>query len=85
MLQNLSITPRKQKLTILQERGRIAAKLLGMKSSEDKDGIGYRMGIGVQYNFDEHWAARLVGRYAAIDMDNVDHIVDITAGVRYHF
>ena len=63
-----------------------AAKLFGVNAVEgDDDGIGYRMGIGFQYNFDEHWAARLMGRYAATDIDDVDHIIDITAGVRYHF
>ena len=63
-----------------------AAKLFGVNAVEgDDDGIGYRMGIGFQYNFDEHWAARLMGRYAATDIDDVDHIIDITAGVRYLF
>ncbi len=60
-------------------------KLQGMKIGDDDNGIGYRAGIGFQYNFDEHWAARLMGRYAATDIDDVDHIIDITAGVRYHF
>lgn len=51
----------------------------------DDSGWGYRLGFGVQYNFSEHWSARLMGRYTSVDIDGVDTILDFTAGVRYHF
>ncbi len=51
----------------------------------DDQGAGYRLGLGAQYNFTENWGARLMARYVDIDIDGLDNMVDITAGVRYSF
>ena len=51
----------------------------------DDQGAGYRLGFGAQYNFTENWGARLMARYVDIDIDGVDNMVDLTAGVRYSF
>lgn len=48
-------------------------------------GLGLRFGAGAQYNFNEHLAARAMIRYSDIDVEGVDKIVDLTAGVRYTF
>lgn len=60
-------------------------KLQGTKIGDDDNGIGYRAGIGFQYNFDKNWSARIMGRYVDVDIEGLDHFFDITAGVRYHF
>lgn len=49
------------------------------------DGWGWRVGAGAQYNFIENMAARVMVRYADVDVEDVDNIVDVTAGVRYSF
>lgn len=49
------------------------------------DGWGWRLGAGAQYNFTENMAARMMVRYADVDIEGVDNIVDVTAGVRYSF
>ncbi len=51
----------------------------------DDQGAGYRLGIGAQYNFTENWGARVMARYVDIDIDGIDNMVDLTAGVRYSF
>ena len=61
-------------------------KILGNEMLKLSDsGWGYRIGAGAQYNINEHLAARVMARYADIDVDGVDNIVDLTAGVRYTF
>lgn len=49
------------------------------------DGLGYRFGAGAQYNLTENLAARVMARYVDLNVDGVDKIVDVTAGVRYSF
>lgn len=53
--------------------------------SLDKQRIGYRAGAGMQYDFTDHFAARLVGRYDYIGMKHLDSMWEVTAGVRYTF
>ncbi len=53
--------------------------------SNDKNHMGYRAGIGMQYDMNENWAMRLVGRYSYIDSKVLDNLEEITAGVRYTF
>ena len=57
---------------------------LGREKLTD-DGWGWRLGAGAQYNFTENMAARMMVRYADVDIEGVDNIVDVTAGVRYSF
>lgn len=56
-----------------------------LSESSDEDGLGLRFGAGAQYNFNEHLAARAMIRYSDINVEGVDKIVDLTAGVRYTF
>lgn len=51
----------------------------------DDSGLGYRLGVGAQYNFTENWGARVMARYVDTDIDGMDNMVDLTAGVRYTF
>lgn len=53
--------------------------------SVDKQRMGYRVGLGAQYDFNEHFAARVVGRYSFIGAKNLDNLMELTAGVRYSF
>ena len=53
--------------------------------TETKSRVGYRAGIGAQYDFNENWSARLVGRYSYINTKDVDNLMEATAGIRYTF
>lgn len=44
---------------------------------------GLRLGIGAQYNFNEHIAARVMVHNSRID--SYDSVTDVTAGLRYYF
>ena len=50
-----------------------------------KDGIGIRMGGGLQYNFTDHIALRALARYNWVDISKVNHIAEFSAGLRYTF
>ena len=58
-------------------------KINNVKDTDD--GWGWRLGAGAQYNFTENMAGRVMVRYADVDIDGIDNIVDLTAGVRYSF
>lgn len=47
--------------------------------------MGYRLGAGAQYNFNDNIAARAMVRYVDTDIDGLDNIVDLTLGIRYTF
>ena len=47
--------------------------------------VGYRAGLGAQYDFNDNWSARVVGRYSYIGTKAVDNLKEITAGIRYTF
>ena len=51
----------------------------------DKDRIGYRVGLGAQYNFNEHWGARVMGRYSYLGTKVLKDLKEVTAGIRYTF
>lgn len=53
--------------------------------SEDKNHMGYRAGLGFQYDMDDHWAMRVVARYSYIDSKILDNLQEATAGIRYAF
>ena len=53
--------------------------------SDSKNRIGYRVGGGAMYNFNDHISARVVGRYAYIGGDSLNHVAEVTAGLRYTF
>lgn len=61
-----------------------------IKNQDEKryndNGVGYRLGVGVQYAIDENVAVRAIARYTFTDkIDGLDHIMEYTAGVRYNF
>ena len=51
----------------------------------DKQRMGYRAGIGAQFDFTENFAARVVGRYSYIGAKHLDNLMEVTAGIRYTF
>ncbi len=51
----------------------------------DKSRIGYRVGGGAQYNLTDHIAARVVGRYSYVGTRDLNHLAEVTAGIRYTF
>lgn len=53
--------------------------------SEKKDKIGIRLGAGLQTSINDNVSFRLMGRYAPIDSDYVDNMIDLTAGFRFYF
>ena len=53
--------------------------------SKHQNRIGYRAGVGVQWNFTEHLAARVVGRYTYLGMERLYNLKEVTAGLRYTF
>lgn len=53
--------------------------------SDDKQKVGYRAGLGVQYDITENWSARVMGRYTYLNMRELKGLEEITAGVRYSF
>lgn len=56
------------------------------EKSHKENGWAYRIGAGVQYDVTEDWAVRVLARYSFLDkVSGVDHIMDVTAGVRYSF
>ena len=59
-------------------------KQAGDKSEEN--GLGYRLGAGVQYNVTNNIAVRALGRYIIADkIDNVDDMTEFSLGVKYTF
>ena len=51
----------------------------------DDEHFGLRAGAGVQYSIDANWAVRVMGRYHYVNADALNHMFDVTAGVRYYF
>ena len=65
----------------------VKEKVLGIKTDSYSDnGWGYRAGVGAQYNVTDNLAARVMARYVDIEnVEGVDNMVDLTAGIRYSF
>ena len=59
------------------------------KESEEESNIGFRCGVGGQYNFSEHMAVRLIARFVEINSDKnddiFDNMIDISIGLKYTF
>lgn len=54
--------------------------------SATEDGLGIRLGAGLQTNINDNVSFRLMGRYSHIDTeDAVDNMIDLTAGFRFYF
>lgn len=66
--------------------GNYNLKVKGLPDGKyDKDHMGYRFGVGAQYNFNQNFSARVMGRYTYVDTKYLDNLTEVTAGVRYTF
>ncbi len=54
-------------------------------TSDDKQRIGYRAGVGMSYDMTENVSFRVMGRYSYVGMKNLDNLMEVTAGIRYTF
>lgn len=49
-------------------------------------GMGYRAGVGAMYNIDDNWSIRALARYVNFnEINDYDHMMEYSAGVRYSF
>ena len=55
------------------------------EKNDTNNHIGWRVGGGAMYNYNEHISARVVGRYAYIGASDLNHVAEVTAGMRYNF
>ena len=55
------------------------------RGSNDKQRVGYRAGVGFSYDFTDHLAMRVMGRYSYIGMKTLNNLMEVTAGLRYYF
>ena len=56
----------------------------GFEHKEDTR-FGLRMGLGAQYSIDENMALRFMTRYHYLHTDEINHMLDLSLGVRYYF
>ena len=47
--------------------------------------VGYRAGLGLQYDFHKHFAARVVGRYSYVGAKRLNNLKEVTVGMLYYF
>lgn len=47
--------------------------------------VGYRAGAGLQYDFAQNWAARVVGRYSYVGTKRLNNLKEVTVGMMYRF
>ena len=47
--------------------------------------VGYRAGVGMQYDFNEHVAARVIGRYSYVNTSYLNNLMEVNAGLLYRF
>jgi opacity protein-like surface antigen len=51
-----------------------------------EDSLGYRLGLGLQYNINQHLALRAMAHYIQLDKDeDIKHLTEISLGLRYMF
>jgi len=54
-------------------------------NGQGKEKIGYRAGLGFSYDFGHNVSFRVMGRYSYVGMKNLNHLMEVTAGLRYTF
>ena len=60
--------------------------IAGLSRKHHDHGIGYRLGGGLQYIFDNHWSARAMLRYVNFNkITDADNMWEYTTGLRYTF
>lgn len=47
--------------------------------------VGYRGGLGMQYDFNQDWAARAVARYSYVGANRMNNLKEATVGMIYRF
>ena len=65
--------------------GQYEFEMNGFGVTANENGLGVRLGIGVQYKINEHFALRTIVRQTLLDMDSVDNMTDFSVGFRYSF
>lgn len=67
-------------------KAKAKAPALGIRTSSSEDGIGFRFGLGAQYNITENWGIRGQGRYVLTEgADYINGIWEASLGFRYTF
>ncbi len=76
-----------QKFSLLATAGAAVydTKLKHAGEKITKSRVGYRVGGGAQYDLTDHISARVVGRYSYIGTRDLNHLAEVTAGLRYTF
>lgn len=66
--------------------GGVPGQVPGRNYKGEDNGLGYRLGAGMQYNLTNHLALRGIVRYIWADkLDNMDHLMEYSLGVKYNF
>jgi opacity protein-like surface antigen len=60
-------------------------KIDAKEDGKSANRIGWRIGGGAMYNITKNISARVVGRYAYIGANSLNHAAEVTAGMRYSF
>lgn len=47
--------------------------------------FGFRLGAGIQFNFNEQVSLRIMGRHNYTNIEGAKNMLDVTAGIRYYF
>lgn len=47
--------------------------------------MGYRAGLGMQYDFTDNLSARVIGRYSYVGTNYLNNLMEVNAGVLYRF
>lgn len=63
----------------------VTVKNQGQEVSDSDDGFSWRIGVGGQFNITNNWGIRVMARYVDPDVENLNNMVDISAGIRYTF
>jgi opacity protein-like surface antigen len=69
-------------------KAKASGHLYGIPFSEkdSEDSLGYRFGLGLQYNINQHLALRTMAHYIQLDKDeDIKHLTEISLGLRYMF
>lgn len=47
--------------------------------------FGFRLGAGIQFNFNEQVSLRIMGRHNYTNIEGAKNMLDVTAGIRCYF
>lgn len=65
--------------------GQYDFEVKGRYGRVSEDGLGYRLGLGAQYNINDKIAVRAMAHYVILDMDYADSLTEFSVGARYTF